>query len=525
MARIAYLILAHNRPKELLETIDVLTAQGDYVSLHYDRNAKASDYKLLSDALATNDRVVLAKRRKCGWGGWSLVGATLDMLRAAEAQFEDASHFYLISGACAPIKPRQYFDTVLDDAPLDHIEAHDLVRSDWIKTGMKEDRYRFRHYFNERTQSALFYRTLDFQRRMGWSRTPPSGLEMKVGSQWWCLRRKTVEAVLEYISTNPAVVTFFKSTWIPDESFFQSVVSRLVPMDQITNRPPTLLMFTDYGMPVTFHEDHLAFLKRQPGLFARKISVTRDGLWAGLVAHYKSKSTLKAQATDPVQHYKMVATAGRTGDRFAQRVWDRSMSVGREKELIIISAKKWDEGDWIRRAVSQCTNIPGVGYLFNTNNAELPNLGGLEGHVDKRAKHRRAVINLLFDTLQTDRLVIGLDPESSDVLDDLARDRCAVTLVYLDRDLDEAYFRGHAERTQQISGDLSDDEWQTVYRALKERFDRTVAELQHPRLFRYVELKEADSPNRRAEVLASALDCDIKTARDIIDAAKVFKED
>ena len=160
MARIVYLVLAHNRPVELVSVIETLIAQGDYVSLHFDRNAKKSDYDILRHAFGTNENVAFASRRKCGWGGWSLVGATLDMLRAAEAKFEDATHFYLISGACAPIKSRAEIDKVLTDTDKDFIEAHDLVRSDWIKTGMKEDRFRYRHLFNERNQKTLFYRSL-----------------------------------------------------------------------------------------------------------------------------------------------------------------------------------------------------------------------------------------------------------------------------------------------------------------------------------------------------------------------------
>ncbi|MEO1562965.1 MAG: DUF5928 domain-containing protein [Pseudomonadota bacterium] len=524
MAKIVYLLLAHNRPKELVETVQMLCAEGDYVAIHFDRNAPAADFAHIQSQLKDTENVVFARRRRCGWGGWSLVGATLDMLRAAEAQFEDATHFYLISGACAPITPRRQIAKTLDETAKDFIEVEDLERSDWIKTGMKVDRYQYRHFFNERTQPTLFYQSLALQKHFDLKREPPLGLEMKVGSQWWCLRRKTVEAVLDYIKSNPSVLRFFKTTWIPDESFFQSIVSRLVPKSEITGHPPTLLMFTDYGVPVTFHADHGDFLKRQTAFFARKISGTTPQLRQDLLAHYRQGTTKPEYGSDPRKQYKLLAEAGRTGDRFAMRIWDKGMSVPREKDLIIITAKLWHEGEALRQAISERLSIPSVGYLFNTNLPDLPDLGGLQSHVDKLAKHRRAVIKLLFDHYGADRLVICLDPESTVILDDLARDKGNVTVIYVDRLLDEAYFKGHAVRTGQIEDAVSDSDWQAIYRSLRERFERSVGELQHPRLFGYTELRESDAKDRRAERLAAALNCDSAQAAEIIATSQLFKE-
>ena len=58
---------------------------------------------------------------------------------------------------------------------------------------------------------------------------------------------------------------FFRTTWIPDETFFQTLVRHLVPEGEIRTRTLTFLMFTDYGMPVTFYNDHFR-LALEPGL-------------------------------------------------------------------------------------------------------------------------------------------------------------------------------------------------------------------------------------------------------------------
>ncbi len=65
------------------------------------------------------------------------------------------------------------------------------------------------------------------------------------------------------LGQRPDVMRFFRTTWIPDETFFQTLVRHLVPDREIENRTLTFLMFTDYGMPVTFYNDHYDLLLGQ----------------------------------------------------------------------------------------------------------------------------------------------------------------------------------------------------------------------------------------------------------------------
>jgi hypothetical protein len=216
--------------------------------------------------------MLVPQRRRCGWGDWSLVDATLRTLRAARAAFPQATHFYLLSGDCMPIKSAEHARASLDADDADFIESHDFFASGWIRTGLTEERLIYRHLFNERKHKWLFYAALRLQRRLGLRRPLPADLRIRIGSQWWCLRRDTVQRVLQFCADRPDVLRFFRRTWIPDETFFQTLVGHLVPDAQICCRPLTCLMFSDYGMPVTFHDDHLDLLLRQDCLFARKIS-------------------------------------------------------------------------------------------------------------------------------------------------------------------------------------------------------------------------------------------------------------
>ncbi len=77
-------------------------------------------------------------------------------------------------------------------------KAFDFFKSDWIKTGIKEERLIYRHFFNERTHKWLFYASMKLQERFGLARRIPADLQIQIGSQWWCLRRRTVEWVLDF---------------------------------------------------------------------------------------------------------------------------------------------------------------------------------------------------------------------------------------------------------------------------------------------------------------------------------------
>ncbi len=279
MPKIAFILLCHKDPDAIIKQAQRLTATGDYMSIHFDARAKPEHFERIREALADNPNVAFAKKRiKCGWGEWSLVQATLYALEAAVTAFPRASHFYMLSGDCMAIKTAEYAHDFLDARDCDYIESFDYFESDWIKTGMKEDRLIYRHFFNERVSKPLFYASYNLQRKLGLTRKVPQDLQMMIGSQWWCLRRNTVEMLLEYCQNNPDVMRFFRTTWIPDETFFQTLVRHLVPSQEIESRTLTFLMFSDYGMPVTFYNDHYDLLRSQNFLFARKISPTSIGL-------------------------------------------------------------------------------------------------------------------------------------------------------------------------------------------------------------------------------------------------------
>ena len=200
MAKIAFILLCHKDPDAIILQAQQLTAVGDYISIHYDARApKETDDRIRSE-LSGNPNVTFARKRiKCGWGEWSLVQATLYGVEAALQAFPRATHFYMVSGDCMAIKSATFAHRFLDQEDVDYIESVDFMEGDWIKTGFKEERLIYRHFFNERTQKRLFYWSFWTQRRLGLTRSVPDDLQVMIGSQWWCLRRRTIEDILDLL--------------------------------------------------------------------------------------------------------------------------------------------------------------------------------------------------------------------------------------------------------------------------------------------------------------------------------------
>ncbi|MFN6979923.1 MAG: DUF5928 domain-containing protein, partial [Gemmobacter sp.] len=228
--------------------------------------------------------------------------------------------------------------------------------------------------------------------------------------------------------------------------FFQTLVNHLVPEREIRPRTPTFLMFTDYGFPVTFYDDHYDLLLTQDYLFARKISPDAVDLRARLGALYAQEGLHFPISNEGRSLFRFLTGRGRIGRRFAPRFWEAEGSVGRERTLLIVTCKKWHVAKRIADRAREVTGIPAVHYVFNEEATALPDLGGIQTTLEKRTRHRRALTRMLFDTWETDRLLVCIDPANVDLIQDFYADRTTVRLLEVECRFSDDYLVGHARR-------------------------------------------------------------------------------
>lgn len=525
MAKIAYILLCHKDPESIIQQAERLTEVGDCMSIHFDARAKPEHYAMIQSALGPNPNVTFAhKRIKCGWGEWSLVEATLYAVEAAVDAFPDATHFYMLSGDCMAIKTAEYVHQFLDSDDVDYVESFDFFESDWIKTGMKEERLIYRHFFNERTRKWLFYTSYNLQKQLGLKREIPEDIQVQIGSQWWCLRRRTIEWILQFTRDRKDVMRFFRTTWIPDETFFQTLVRHLVPENEIRPRTLTFLMFSDYGMPVTFYNDHYDLLLSQDSLFARKISPEAADLKARLGRLYVEEGVEFQISNEGRSLFEFLTGRGRIGRRFGMRFWETESSLGRDRELLIVVCKKWHVAKRLIAKIRAETNIPAVEYLFNEEGIELPNLGGIEAKLEKRTRHRRAVMRMLFEYYGSDRLIVCMDPASLDLMQDFFSDRSMTRMLEIQCQFSDEYLSGHARRVGLAGDRTSDTTLQRLLPTIRNDLTYESDRIRDSDFQNHRRIYETLSPEENAERIAEFLQVDFEKALTIARTDYLFAD-
>ncbi len=525
MAKIAYILLCHKDPEAIIKQAQRLTAAGDYMSIHFDSRANPDHFAQIKDALKHNDHVTYAhKRIKCGWGEWSLVQATLYAVESAVDAFPRATHFYMLSGDCMAVKSAEYTHKFLDENDADFIESFDYFESDWIKTGMKEERLIYRHFFNERTQKWRFYTSYHMQQRLGITRKIPEDIQVMIGSQWWCLRRNTVEWVLDFTRQRKDVMRFFRTTWIPDETFFQTIVRHVVPENEIRTRTLTFLLFTDYGMPVTFYDDHYDLLLSQDFLFARKISPEAKDLKRRLGLLYAAQGVQFKISNEGTSLFKFLSGRGRIGRRFSTRFWETESTLGRERELMIVVCKKWHVAKRVLERIRQVTNVPALEYIFNEEDTPLPDLGGIQKTLGKRTRHRRALMRMLFDYFETDRLIVCMDPANIELLQDFAGDRSVTRMLEIECGFSDDYLIGHAMRVGLAGVQTSSDTLERLLPTIRNDMTHESDQIRDAGFEHLLRIREGAEMDDNAEALASFLKIGQDKGREIVSADYLFAD-
>nr|WP_152826943.1 beta-1,6-N-acetylglucosaminyltransferase [Fertoeibacter niger] len=239
------------------------------VVIHVDRRVRKRPYNKLVRDLSDVADVRFADRHACEWGTWGIVGATQSAATIMLRDFPQVRHVYLASGSCLPLRPVEELVAYLAERPrTDFIESVTTEDVGWTIGGLNIERFTLRFPFSWRRQRRLFDGYVRLQRLLRFKRRIPAGLEPHLGSQWWCLTRQTLSAILED-PERETYDTYFKKVWIPDESYFQTLV-RLYSSN-VESRPLTLSKFDFQGKPHIFYDDHLQLLRRSDCFVARKI--------------------------------------------------------------------------------------------------------------------------------------------------------------------------------------------------------------------------------------------------------------
>lgn len=275
--KLGIVMLCHNQLPTAARMARVWADGGAMVAIHIDAKAPSDAVRTLQTDLASHEQIVFSRRHPCEWGTFSLVRATQDAAALLLDRFEDVTHVMVVSGSCLPLRPVADLVAFLSLHPhRDFIESVTAEDVGWTVGGLNEERFTLRFPFAYRRHRKLFDRYVDFQRRWKLRRAIPDGIVPHLGSQWWCLTRVTLRAILSD-PDRPALDRYFNRVWIPDESYFQTLARK--HSTRIESRSLTLAKFDGQGKPYIFYNDHRQILEESRSFVARKIWPDATGLY------------------------------------------------------------------------------------------------------------------------------------------------------------------------------------------------------------------------------------------------------
>ncbi|MGE4326623.1 MAG: beta-1,6-N-acetylglucosaminyltransferase [Pseudodonghicola sp.] len=329
---VGIIMLVHTALNRAEQVARHWTAAGCPVVIHVDRNVSRRVYRAFAQAVADDPLILFSTRHRCEWGTWGIVAATQSAAELMLAQFPDVGHVYLASGSCLPLRPvQELIDYLSMRSRTDFIESATTADVPWTVGGLDEERFTLRFPFSWKRQRYLFDRYVELQRRLGIKRHIPEGLVPHMGSQWWCLTRQTLSAILED-PRRGVYERYFRRVWIPDESYFQTLARRY--STNIESRSLTLSKFDFQGKPHIFYDDHLQLLRRSDCFVARKIWPRADRLYQAFLTD--SDGAMKRTEPNPGKIDRLFAkaverrTRGRPGlymqSRFPNHGWENGIT-------------------------------------------------------------------------------------------------------------------------------------------------------------------------------------------------------
>jgi hypothetical protein len=427
---VGIVMLVHTALGRAEEVARHWSAAGCPLVIHTDVSVPSKTYRAFQKSLADLPDVRFSKRHRCEWGTWGLVAASQSAAELMLADFPKVRHVYLASGSCLPLRPVQELVDYLAARPhTDFIESATTADVPWTIGGLDAERFTLRFPFSWRKHRYLFDRYVALQRKLRMKRHIPGGIVPHMGSQWWCLTRQTLSAILSD-PERASYDRYFSKVWIPDESYFQTLARQY--SRQIESRSLTLSKFDYQGKPHIFYDDHLQLLRRSDCFVARKIWPQANRLYAAFLTD--AASAMKRTEPNPAKIDRIFSkaverrTRGRPGlymqSRFPVETRENGLTSAKYSVFQGFSALFENFEAWLTGATGARVH----GHLFAPERAEFSEVatvinGALSDSAALRDYNPHAFLaNLIWNT-RGERQCFQFSPRDNQKINwDIAKD-------------------------------------------------------------------------------------------------------
>ncbi|MBE0413075.1 beta-1,6-N-acetylglucosaminyltransferase [Yoonia sp.] len=427
-------VLVHTAFDRAEQAVRLWADAGCPVVIHVDRRVDAPTCQAFVKALSDLPDVKFVPRFRCEWGTWGLVAAAQAGATLLLDSYPAVRHVYLASGACLPLRPVAELCRYLEAHPgTDFIESATTADVSWTVGGLDMDRFLLRFPFSWRKQRRLFDRYVKLQQFLGVKRTIPAGITPHLGSQWWCLTRQTLVAILSD-PQRPEYDRYFRRVWIPDESYFQTLARKHA--HRIESRSLTVSKFDFQGKPHIFYDDHFELLARSGCFVVRKVWPQADLLYRSFPRSSGADRLPNTTTIDRVFDQALVRrTRGRHGLFMQSRfpVMDRENGFTATPYSVLqgFDAIIPDFQNWLRKH----TGAEVHGHLFARERAHFSTgeavfRGGLADHPKLRDYNPQMFLtNLIWGGREHDQCFLFGPQDAQDICWMLAKDTNARIMV------------------------------------------------------------------------------------------------
>lgn len=269
MATLGVVVLAHRSPRQVARLVRALADDAVRCYVHVDRASPPDVHREVAALLGPE--ATLLPSRRTPWGGYELVEAALDGIRAARA--DGARTVVLLSGQDYPVVPTSDLVAFLGEhSDLSFMEVHAMPRADWPRPSGGLERY-----------DARGVRVLGRQllvrdgRRTRWlprRRVDVAPLLPHHGSAISILSGAACDHLLAHLADDATRTRLFRLVVVPDETVFHTVLLSSALAGKVVRDN---LLFADWSAggdhPEVIADQHLAELRSGRWLFARKFDL------------------------------------------------------------------------------------------------------------------------------------------------------------------------------------------------------------------------------------------------------------
>jgi core-2/I-Branching enzyme len=275
--KIAYLMLLHKDPVLFKRTVPILSSENCEFFVHIDRK---SDIRQFSVINGYNIRFC-EPRLPVYWSEFSQIEATMLLIQQALDCAVHYDYFVFLQGSTFPLRSGEYIESFLQENR--EWQFMNLVKMP--APGYPLSKINVLRYTSDKPVRRFAMRALaklglaerDYRRYL-------PKLDPYAGHACWAMSRDACQYVLEFAFSNPHVEAYFRDTFVPEESFFQTILGN----SPFARRIRKLFVYADWptpgAHPAMLDDKHLRFFEAHEKvwiddewgsgemLFARKFS-------------------------------------------------------------------------------------------------------------------------------------------------------------------------------------------------------------------------------------------------------------